>query len=222
MKRLIGPFLLSLFMFVVLMSLGFWQVARLHWKEGLLADIAAATANPPIPLGASPRAFTKVFVTGRWDPAHAALYGTDVRNDKLGAFMIEPLLRADGPPILVDRGFVPDGAGKLQDPIGSVTVVGYIREPEYLHWWGIKDDLAERHFYTLNPQVIAAELGFPAPQSYTLVAMGNATTYPEPAHAFPDLPNNHLSYTITWFSLALVNVVIFLLSSRKRLLERSV
>ena len=216
MKRLIGPFLLSFTLFVILIALGVWQVVRLQWKEGLLAEIATAQANPPIPLGAAPRQFTKVFVTGRWDAGHAVLYGTDVRNDRLGAFLIEPLLRDGAPPLWVDRGFVPDGAGLPRDA-GVATVTGYIREPDHAHWWGVKDDLRERHFYTLNPAAIASELGTAAPAPYTLVAMGgNPGAFPEAAQAFPDLSNNHLSYAITWFSLALVDLVIFAISSRGR------
>ena len=32
----------------ILISLGTWQVERLHWKEGLLADIAERRAATPI------------------------------------------------------------------------------------------------------------------------------------------------------------------------------
>ena len=34
----------------ILISLGTWQVERLHWKEGLLADIAERRAAVPVPL----------------------------------------------------------------------------------------------------------------------------------------------------------------------------
>ncbi len=201
-------------MFAVLMSLGFWQVRRLAWKENLLAEIAAAARNPPIPLGEAPRPFTKVMVRGRWDSAHRVLYGTDVRRDRLGAYLIEPLLREDAPPILVDRGFVADGT-KVADPPGDVAVVGYIRAAEHGSWWGIKDDLREQHFYTLNATAIARAVGLAAPEPYVLVAMGARMGPPEPAHDFPELPNNHLSYAITWFSFALIDWIIFVIWVRK-------
>ncbi len=34
----------------ILVSLGTWQVERLHWKEGLIADIAQRRASAPVPL----------------------------------------------------------------------------------------------------------------------------------------------------------------------------
>ena len=38
--------------FAILVALGTWQVQRLHWKEGLLARIAALKAAPARPVGA--------------------------------------------------------------------------------------------------------------------------------------------------------------------------
>src|SRR3954462_14116855 len=37
--------------FAILVGLGTWQVQRLHWKEGVLARIAALKAAPAQPLG---------------------------------------------------------------------------------------------------------------------------------------------------------------------------
>ena len=209
-----GPFLCSLLMFGLLIRLGVWQLHRLAWKENLLAQIAIARQNPPIPLPADPRPFTKVAARGQWDTAHRVLYGTDVRHEHLGAYLIEPLLRPGAPPLLVDRGFVADGVS-IADPPGEVLVAGYIRAAEHGSWWSIKDDLAARHFYALNAAAIARAEALPTSEPYELVAMGNGAGPPEPAHDFPELPNNHLNYALTWFSFALIDAIIFGLWYRK-------
>jgi surfeit locus 1 family protein len=41
--------------------------------------------------------------------------------------------------------------------------------------------------------------------------------YPDPARHLPRPPNNHLSYAITWYGLAIALVVIFILWARKAL-----
>ncbi|HEY0184809.1 MAG TPA: SURF1 family cytochrome oxidase biogenesis protein, partial [Rhodopila sp.] len=41
-NRLLIPSLSTLLMLVVLLGLGTWQIYRLRWKEGILAQIAAA------------------------------------------------------------------------------------------------------------------------------------------------------------------------------------
>ena len=42
--------------------------------------------------------------------------------------------------------------------------------------------------------------------------------YPDPARHLPQPPNNHLSYAITWYGLAVALVVIFVLWARKVLI----
>ena len=42
MRRLLGPGLIALAMLAILIGLGTWQIYRLHWKEGILAQIMRA------------------------------------------------------------------------------------------------------------------------------------------------------------------------------------
>ena len=214
-RRLLGPLIFTSVMFLLLIALGVWQLKRLAWKENLLAEIATASRNPPQPLAGNPPPFTKLWVEGRWDTAHQSFYGTDVRRGQLGAYLIEPLLREGAPPLLVDRGFIPDGA-RIDDPSGLVRVVGYARAPEHSRPLGISDDPAHRHFYALDPAAIAAAIGLAPPEPFVLMAMGPEMGPPEPAHGFPDLPNNHLSYALTWFSFAVIDWVVFLVWWRRK------
>src|ERR1700752_1122698 len=41
-RRLLGPTLMTLAMLAILVGLGTWQIYRLHWKEGILSQIARA------------------------------------------------------------------------------------------------------------------------------------------------------------------------------------
>ena len=63
----------------------------------------------------------------------------------------------------------------------------------------------------------ARRLGFGSVAPFILVAMGPAPPerYPDPARHLPRPPNNHLSYAITWYGLAIALVVIFVLWARK-------
>ena len=68
-----------------------------------------------------------------------------------------------------------------------------------------------RQFFTLDPAAIGAAVGEADPAPFTLVAMGPAVpgVYPAPAQHLPRPPNNHLSYVITWYGLAVSLAVIF-------------
>jgi len=109
--RLLWPGLMALVMFLVLLALGTWQMHRLAWKEGILAQIAAGESAAAIPLPEAPGPFVKVRVTGRFRPDLSALFGAEVRDfpsgPVMGAQLVAPLERDNGPPVLVDRGWVP-------------------------------------------------------------------------------------------------------------------
>jgi surfeit locus 1 family protein len=199
----------------ILVSLGTWQVHRLRWKQALLADIDRAELNKPVPLAGVPSRFTKVSVAGTWRPG-TALFGVEVRPGAggvagMGAQRLQILDRAGAAPLLVDQGFVTTEGTPPPPASGPATVVGYVRAPEQPNWLSAEDDVAERHFYTLDPAAIGRSLGAPDMAPMTLVALGAAVDGgPVPAQALPRPPNNHLQYAFTWFGLAAALAGVFL------------
>jgi surfeit locus 1 family protein len=225
-RRFLVPGLSTLLMLLVLVGLGTWQIYRLHWKEAILAQIAASEAAPPVPLppGPEPAPYQKVSVHGRFRFDLAAQFGAEVRDTRagptMGAYQIVPLERDGAAPILVDRGWIPQKReAPLDDPAAEVSVTGYIRPGDHPHWFSPPDDTAARQFFTLDPRAIGAAVGEPGLAPFTLVAMGPAApgAYPAPAQTLPRPPNNHLSYVLTWYGLALALVIIFAVWVRKAL-----
>jgi surfeit locus 1 family protein len=213
-------------MLTVLLGLGTWQVQRLHWKRGLLAQITRAEAAPAVPMPSEPEPFTKVQVTGVLRDDLSASYGAEVRDTpagpQLGTQLIVPLDREDGDTVLVDRGWVPASRPRaIALPSGEVTLGGYVRPGDSSGLFSARDNPTTRQFYTLDPAAIGPALGLPRLASFVLVAMGPPPPehYPDPARHLPQPPNNHLSYAITWYGLAVALVVIFVLWARGILLE---
>ena len=223
-RRFLVPALSALIMLVVLLGLGTWQVQRLYWKTAVLAEIATAEAEPAVPLTQNPAPYTKISVTGRLSFDRAAQFGAEVRDTSagptMGFYQIVPLDR-DGPPtILVNRGWAPQKRKTpLDDPAGEVSVTGYVRPAESPSWFSAADNVAERLFYTLDPKAIAAAVGVTDPAPFILVALGpsRAEFFPAPAQHLPRPPNNHLSYVITWYGLAVALAIIFAIWTRKAL-----
>ncbi len=218
-RRLLVPGVSTFVMLAILIGLGVWQLERRAWKLGLLAEFARSEADPAILLSGTPRAFRKIRVEGRLRDDLATTYGADVRDTRqgsvLGEQLLVPLERADGPPVLVDRGWVP-GAQRPASPPGLVAIDGYARPADHPGWFSPADDLPKRQFYTLDPARIGAALGLPAMAPFTLVALG-PPGLPDPARGLPRPPNDHLSYAITWFGLAITLLVIFTLYARRAL-----
>ncbi len=211
---------LAIVAFAVVVGLGFWQLQRLQWKEGLIAKIEARTKAPPIGLedaaataaqGEDP-SYYRVRVSGRFDHAKERYLFALSDEGRAGWHVITPLTTEDGETVLIDRGFVPD---HLKDPAlraegeleGVVAVTGLVRlpdrqgaftpdnEPEANRWfWRDKDALARSMLpgesVRVAPFFLEAEKG-EAPGGW-----------PEGGQTRLDLPNNHLQYAITWFLLA--------------------
>jgi surfeit locus 1 family protein len=224
-------------MLLVLLSLGSWQVKRLFWKQALLAQIAQAEAAAPLPLAridahGTPSPFMKISATGTFLPNETALYGAEVRDvapgpgmggPAMGAQLIEPMREVNGELILVDRGWVPlSRTGPLDQPTDEVTVSGYVRLGDTQHWFSAADDPSSRRFYTLDPRAIGTALGLADIRPFVLVALAAGTRpglivdrWPDPAQHLPRPPNNHLSYVITWYGLAVALLAIFTIWARK-------
>ncbi len=221
-RRLLIPTLSTVVMLAVLLALGTWQVERLHWKLGILQQIASAESQPPVPLGATPPPYTKISVTGTFRPDGLAYYGSQTGNTRrglmLGAQQLAVLDRPGALPILIDRGWVPlpaepEGA----PPVGPTTVIGYVHAPDTPGTFSATDDPKARRFYTLAPATIARALGLPAVTPFAIIAMGEAppSGIPAPARHLPQPPNNHLEYIITWYGFAITLLIFYILYTRK-------
>ena len=215
--------------FCILIALGVWQLQRREWKAEILEAIDRAENGPAVPLQGVPPPFAKVSVTGTLGP-QTALYGIDVRDNGLGgqpregAQLIGVLQRDGARPVIVDLGWIPAGDGAPDPSLGGSTdkgpiaISGYVRAPDRPSWLSAPDDVAARHFYTLDPARIAASLGVKDAEPFTLVAMGKAAdpNAPVPAEALPRPPNNHLQYAFTWFGLAAALSAVFVSWVAKR------
>jgi len=219
-QRILFPTIATVVMVVVLLGLGIWQLERRGEKQAILARIDAAEAAPAIPAPEAPEQFTKIFVSGRIDPTRTARYLSEVRptrqGEQIGSRVIQPLMLADGLPILVDRGWAPEVNAVLDTP--DSIFEGYARLRDDGGSFTPNDDVARLHFYSPNAAKIGEALGLARVAPYILVAIAEpppAGHFPLPAQRLPRPPNDHLSYALTWFGLAAVLSVIYALWLRK-------
>jgi surfeit locus 1 family protein len=210
----------------VLLGLGVWQLQRLQWKEGLIAQIEARTKGAPIALeeaeslareGRDP-SYYRVSVEGRFHHSKER-YLYAVSDGRVGWHVITPLETADGQMVLVDRGFVP---AELRDPssrpagqIESVTTVtGIVRGPDTQGLFTPDNEPGAnrwfwRDLHAMARSMFRQRLIDVAPFFIEADATPVPGGWPEGGQTRLDIPNNHLQYAITWFLLAAALLVIY-------------
>lgn len=201
----------------ILVTLGIWQVERLKWKEGLLAQLAGNAAAEPVGL-ASVEAlqaqgrdveYIKVKFTGTYKhDAWKKMISTFGGGQ--GWLILTPAISADGRAVIVNRGAIPDQMlASFDKPEGERQITGVVRtytrgkgyfDPEndpqgnLWYWWDIPAMLASSGLD-----------GTPKPVPFVVQVLPGtvAAEFPKPDEPKANLSNNHLGYAITWFGLAL-------------------
>jgi surfeit locus 1 family protein len=207
MRRLLIPLVFGLAGAAILVALGVWQMQRLAWKEAVLADIEARIATDPVPLPDAPEAardrYLPVTFTGRFTGESADV----LVSRKLigpGFRIIEAFETQDARRVLVDRGFVPDDQRSAPRPLpgATVTVTGNLLWPDEITAMTPPPDLADNMWFARDLPALAETL-----KTEPLLIVARADTGPG-IQAMPvdttSIPNDHLMYALTWFSLALV------------------
>ncbi|WP_281858350.1 SURF1 family protein [Litoreibacter halocynthiae] len=203
-KRMILPLLFGLIGCAILVSLGTWQVKRLAWKESMLSEIdARITAQAvalPDNLDQQDDLYLPVQATGTFGADRIRVL---VSQKKVGAGyrIISPFM-TQGRTIMVDRGVIPI-ADMLPEPLtGEVTVTGNIHWPQEVDSYTPDPDEARDIWFARDVDRMAAKLGT-EPVLLILRAATPATLEITPLPVSrAGIPNDHLSYAITWFSLA--------------------
>lgn len=219
----------------ILLSLGTWQVKRLHWKEALIADIEERRNAAPLDLAGLEAILAK---GGDVDYRAAEAEGRYL-NDKerhflatfrgqAGFYVYTPLALADGRYLFVNRGFVPydrkEPSSRPQSLVeGEQVVKGLARarlnaKPSMMV---PENDEAKNVFYWKDLDRMAASVALPADKVVPFFLDADATPVPgglpEGGVTEIDLPNSHLQYAITWYglALALAGVVAYAIVRRK-------
>ncbi|HXG77950.1 MAG TPA: SURF1 family protein [Methyloceanibacter sp.] len=217
---------LTLVALAVLIGLGVWQLRRLEWKEGLIAQIEARIASDPIALketenlaheGHDP-SYYRVRVEGRFHHAKE-LYLYALSDGKPGWHVITPLETASGKMVLVDRGFVPDDrkdpSSRREGQIAGVTTVtGIVRVPDKQGLFTPDNEpKANRWFWrdldAMSRAIVPEGTVTVAPFFLEADASPVPGGWPKGGQTRVDIPNDHLQYAITWFLLAAALLIVY-------------
>lgn len=208
----------------VLVSLGFWQVRRLHWKEGVIAAIEARIAAAPVDFASLPAPdpaadlYRPVTLSGRTAGAEALVLsgrkGAGAGFEVISAFQTDT-----GRRILLDRGFLPEAARGLPRPPVALGVTGNLHWPDETDAFTPPPDAAAGLWFARDVPAMAAALGTEPVMVVARAVEGDTQGITPVPLGTQAIPNDHRQYAITWFSLALVwagMTAVFLWRIRRR------
>jgi surfeit locus 1 family protein len=233
MKSLWGPSVAAALGFLFLLGLGTWQIERLHWKEGLIAQrnhaLHDAPVAPPENLDeARALEFHPIHVSGHFLNDREMPVAAIAHNGEAGFHILTPFALENGEILLIDRGFVPvrlKNAATRSDGLieGETMVTGLLRVPERPGFFTPTDRPSRNEWFTVDPAKMAAALGLDNVLPFTLDADATPVLggYPRGGQTITALPNDHMQYAITWYALAGGLGAVYIVFIRRRLKDRT-
>ena len=227
MRSRLATTLVALPIVALLVGLGTWQLQRLAWKQDIIATMDARTAGAPVPLDqalvlpAAEREWLPVMAAGRFlHDRQVALYRISV-DGKPGYWILVPLRLGDGRTVLVNRGWVPDSQVDAADrqgsePGGIVWVTGILRGPETPGTFTNPNDPEAGAWFWIELPALSQAVGVDLLPGVIHADPGPEGTWPQGGQAEFRPRNDHLQYALTWYGLAAVALVIYVLLLRRR------
>lgn len=189
----------------VLLGLGAWQLQRLAWKQDIISAIDARVDAAPVALPDAPSEALDKYLAVSADGAmqdrelHVLISLLQVGP---GYRVIAPFELADGRRILIDRGFVKTSQKDAQRATGPMRVTGNLHWPVETDGFTPEPDLGANIWFARDVAAMATALKT-EPVLIVANSQNDPTVTPLPVDSSA-IPNDHLQYAITWFSLALV------------------
>ncbi|MEM6550069.1 MAG: SURF1 family protein [Pseudomonadota bacterium] len=219
---------LCLAVFLSLIGLGNWQLRRLEWKTALIEAVdTRAYGNsvpaPTTPVRAETHAYLRVAVSGRFQHERSQRVKA-VTELGPGHWLMTPLTAEDGI-FWVNRGFLPAG---LQDtartePHGQVTVTGLLRIAEPGGTFLERNRPDQKRWVSRDVEAMSRTAGIRGAAPYFIDAdhTGTQGTWPRGGLTVVTFRNNHLSYALTWYAMAVLLLTGMIYVVIERLRSRS-
>ena len=204
-----------IFFIFVFIGLGTWQIIRLNWKNNLILEIENSLKNPPVELAQSNKEnFLKIKTSGSIDfDKQIYLYNLN-ESGTPGFEVINPIMIGDEN-FLINRGWIPFEKKGTQEinVFDQKNIIGTLKLQGRKNIFKPDNDLDENYWFSLNREDILKFTGKNF-SKYIIYLDGNYQ-FPRPKKITANISNNHQKYAITWFSLALSILLLYLYFRKK-------
>lgn len=214
--------------FLILVSLGIWQIYRYHYKQHIVQRYMQNIHAVALPLSKlnlqQNMAYRHVSVTGKFLNNRQMLLEHRTHAGRVGYDVITPFrLSATKRDILINRGWVAKpltGLPHIKPIFDLQHVLGYIKLPEYTFILG-KNILKPNRWPLVMQKIDFKQLAFLTHRKYYPFIL---RMDPGDSHGFVRdwtvvnvMPERDLSYAFQWFAMALAMIFIYFFISSEKL-----
>ena len=204
-----------IFFIFVFIGLGTWQIIRLNWKNNLILEIENSLKNPPVELAQSKKEnFLKIKTSGSID-FDKQIYLYNLNESGTPGFEVINPITIEDENFLINRGWIPFEKKGTQEinVFDQKNIIGTLRLQGRKNIFKPDNNLDENYWFSLNREDILKFTGKNF-SKYIIYLDGNYQL-PRPKKITANISNNHQKYAITWFSLALSILLLYLYFRKK-------
>ena len=197
------------------MSLGFWQLYRLNWKLDLINQIENSLKIDPVELqNVEKKNYLRIKTSGQIDfEKQIYLYNLN-ETGKPGFEVINPI-KVGSEDYLINRGWISfDQKNKPEiNVVDQKNIIGTLMLQSKSSSFKPKNEVDKNYWFTLDREDILKFTGKNF-SKYIIYLNGNYKN-PRPRTITAKISNNHKKYAITWFSMAISILLIYLYFRKK-------
>ena len=205
----------TIFFIFVFIALGTWQIIRLNWKNNLILEIENSLKNPPVELTQlNKQNYLKIKTSGSVD-FEKQIYLYNLNDSGIPGFEVLNPILIDGENYLLNRGWIPFEKKDTSEIniLDQNNIVGTLRTQGRKNIFKPDNDIKENYWFSLNREDISIYTGKKFSR-YIIYLDGNYQ-FPKPKKITANISNNHKKYAMTWFSLAISILLLYLYFRKK-------
>ena len=204
-----------IFFILVFIALGSWQIIRLDWKNNLIIEIENSLKKSPVKLtNSNQENYLKIKTSGFID-LEKQIYLYNLNESGTPGFeVINPII-IDDINYLINRGWIPFEKKDSKDIniFDENEIIGTLKLQGKKNIFKPDNDLEENYWFSLKREDILKFTGKEF-SKYIIYLDGNYQ-FPRPKKITANISNNHQKYALTWFSLAISILLLYLYFRKK-------
>jgi surfeit locus 1 family protein len=210
-------FNIFVFLFITLFcSLGTWQLYRLQWKQNLISQISEGLKSNSIQYSKNiKKNYQKVNLVGEYNFKNQIyLYSLNTKGQP-GFDVVTPFQTVNKENVLVNRGWIKKEL--KNDPkinYSTKNITGMLRIANRKNIFTPDNDIDENIWFSVNLEDLQ-KITDKKFNEFIVYLEDKNINIPKPKKITIDVPNNHLKYAITWYSIS-ISILFYYLYFRKK------